>query len=29
MIPHDYKISDAIAKSPKGLSTVIERGAKK
>ncbi len=29
MIPVEYKLSDSIAKSPKGLSTVIERGAKK
>ena len=29
LIPHDYKIGDPISKSPKGLSTVIERGGKK
>ena len=29
MIPAEYKLSDTIAKSPKGLSTVIERGSKK
>jgi translation initiation factor IF-3 len=29
MIPHEYKIGDPIVKSPKGLTTVIERGAKK
>jgi translation initiation factor IF-3 len=28
MIPHEYKIADAIAKSPKGLSCTLERGAK-
>jgi translation initiation factor IF-3 len=28
MIPHEYKIAEAIAKSPKGLSTVLERGPK-
>ena len=29
MIPAEYKLSDTIAKSPKGLSTVIERAGKK
>jgi len=29
LIPHEYKIADPIAKSPKGLSTVIERASKK
>lgn len=29
MIPHEFKIGDPIVKSPKGLTTVIERGAKK
>ena len=29
LIPEEYKIGDPIAKSPKGLSTVIERAAKK
>ena len=29
MIPEEYKIADPIAKSPKGLSTVLERAAKK
>lgn len=29
LIPEDYKIGDPIAKSPKGLTTVIERAAKK
>lgn len=29
IIPEDYKISDAITKSPKGLTCVIERGGKK
>ena len=29
LIPEDFKISDPIAKSPKGLNTVIERAAKK
>lgn len=29
LIPHEYKLADPISKSPKGLSTVIERGAKK
>lgn len=29
IIPEDYKISDSITKSPKGLTCVIERGAKK
>lgn len=28
MIPAEYKLSDTIAKSPKGLSTVIERAGK-
>lgn len=28
LIPAEYKIADPIAKSPKGLSTVLERGAK-
>jgi len=28
LIPEDYKIADPIAKSPKGLSTVIERAKK-
>lgn len=29
LIPHEYKLSDPIAKSPKGLSTTIERAGKK
>ena len=29
LIPEEYKIGDPIAKSPKGLTTVIERAAKK
>lgn len=29
IIPEEYKIGDPIAKSPKGLTTVIERAAKK
>ncbi len=29
LIPYDYKVAEPIAKSLKGLSTVIERGAKK
>ncbi len=29
MIPSEFKLSDPIAKSPKGLSTVIERAGKK
>lgn len=29
MLPTSYKIAESIAKSPKGLSTVIERGPKK
>ena len=29
MIPHDYKLGEPIAKSPKGLATVIERTGKK
>lgn len=29
MVPSEFKIAEPIAKSPKGLSTVIERGAKK
>ena len=29
LIPYEYKVSEPIAKSLKGLSTVIERGAKK
>jgi translation initiation factor IF-3 len=29
MIPEEYKIAESIAKSPKGLSTVIERSGKK
>lgn len=29
IIPEDYKISDPITKSPKGLTTVIERTGKK
>jgi len=29
LIPEEYKIGDPIAKSPKGLSTVLERAAKK
>ena len=29
MIPEEYKVADPIAKSPKGLSTVLERAAKK
>lgn len=29
MIPEEYKIGDPISKSPKGLTTVIERAAKK
>lgn len=29
MIPAEYKLADPIAKSPKGLSTVIERAGKK
>ena len=29
MIPAEFKLADPIAKSPKGLSTIIERGAKK
>ncbi len=29
LIPHSYKLADAIAKSPKGLSVVIEKDAKK
>ena len=28
MIPEEYKIADPIAKSPKGLSTTLERGKK-
>jgi translation initiation factor IF-3 len=28
MIPHEYKLADPINKSPKGLSTVIERTGK-
>jgi len=28
LIPHEFKISEAIAKSPKGLSCVIERAKK-
>jgi translation initiation factor IF-3 len=28
LIPEDYKLADPIAKSPKGLSTVIERAKK-
>ncbi|MBX4192043.1 translation initiation factor IF-3 [Candidatus Parcubacteria bacterium] len=28
LIPTEYKIADPVAKSPKGLSTVIERGGK-
>ena len=28
IIPHEYKIADVIAKSPKGLSCVIERAGK-
>lgn len=29
LIPGDFKVAEPIAKSPKGLSTVLERGAKK
>lgn len=29
LIPEDYKMADPIAKSPKGLSVVLERGTKK
>lgn len=29
LIPEEYKMADPIAKSPKGLSTVIERAGKK
>jgi len=29
LIPEEYKMADPIAKSPKGLSTVLERAAKK
>lgn len=29
MIPAEFKLADPIAKSPKGLSTIIERGSKK
>lgn len=29
LIPGDFKLSEPIGKSPKGLSTVLERGAKK
>jgi translation initiation factor IF-3 len=29
LIPEEYKIADPIAKSPKGLSTVLERASKK
>lgn len=29
MIPHEYKIGDPIQKSPKGLTTVVERAGKK
>lgn len=29
LIPHEFRLAEQIAKSPKGLSTVIERGAKK
>jgi translation initiation factor IF-3 len=29
MIPHEYKMADPIAKSPKGLSTTLERVGKK
>lgn len=29
MIPHEYKLADPIAKSPKGLSTTLERVGKK
>jgi translation initiation factor IF-3 len=28
LIPHEYKIAEAIGKSPKGLSTVLERAGK-
>ena len=28
LVPEDYKIADVIKKSPKGLSTTIERGKK-
>ena len=29
LIPQDFKIGEPIAKSPKGLSTVLEKGSKK
>ena len=29
LIPHEFKLAEPIAKSPKGLATVLERGAKK
>jgi hypothetical protein len=29
LIPQDFKLGEPIAKSPKGLSTVLERASKK